>query len=81
MAPYRAPRDLISRQLQRSRAEANAPGFVRKTYLLDRDAARDTARQWFRNYPKAAYWTQVESWRVVDEDMIEFTMRRLPSAD
>jgi len=25
--------------------------------------------------------SEVESWRVLDDDVIEFTMRRLPSAD
>jgi hypothetical protein len=34
-----------------------------------------------KKYPKAAYWSEVESWRVLDNDVIEFTMRRLPSAD
>lgn len=76
-----APRDLVSRQLHRSRSSAAAPGFVRETYRLSRLEARTKARDWFNRFPKAAYWTQVESWRVVDGDMIEFTMRRLPSAD
>jgi hypothetical protein len=35
----------------------------------------------FRRYPKAAYMTQIESWRVLPGDRIEFTVRRLPSAD
>ena len=29
----------------------------------------------------AAYMTEIESWRVLPGDRIEFTMRRLPSAD
>jgi hypothetical protein len=55
--------------------------FVRETYCLTRDEARAKARQWFDDFPKAAYWTEVESWRQLDGDQIEFTMRRLPSAD
>ena len=32
-------------------------------------------------YPKAAYMSGVESWRELPGGEIEFTMRRLPSAD
>ena len=35
----------------------------------------------FRRFPKAAYMTEIESWRELPDDRIEFTMRRLPSAD
>jgi hypothetical protein len=35
----------------------------------------------FTRFPKAAYMTEIESWRVLPDDRIEFTMRRLPSAD
>ncbi|MEZ2219875.1 hypothetical protein [Rhizobium sp. RCC_161_2] len=55
--------------------------FVRETFCLSRPEARAKAREWFDTFPKAAYWTEVESWRQVDGDRIEFTMRRLPSAD
>jgi hypothetical protein len=48
---------------------------------LPREAAREKARELFSRFPKAAYMTEVESWRVVDDDIIEFTMRRLPTAD
>ena len=54
---------------------------MRETFRLQRPAARKKAREWFDRFPKAAYWTQVESWRVLDNDLIEFTMRRLPTAD
>ena len=56
-------------------------GWRRQTYRLPRSEAQRTAREWFERYPKAAYMTEVESWRVLDDDLIEFTMRRLPSAD
>lgn len=56
-------------------------GFVRETFTLPRDAAREKARELFRRYPIAAYMTQVESWRELPDDRIEFTMRRLPTAD
>mgnify|MGYP001170043203 CR=1 FL=1 len=56
-------------------------GWKRETFVLEREAARDTAREWFRRFPKAAYMTEVESWRDLGDGRIEFTMRRLPSAD
>ena len=64
------------------RSEGRAEGsWHRETYCLPRVEAREIARDWFERYPKAAYLTQVESWRVLDDGRIEFTMRRLPSAD
>lgn len=80
MAPPKPPRALVGRHLDASRASGQS-GFVRQTYRLNRTEARRKAREWFDQYPKAAYWTQVESWRVLDGDVIEFTMRRLPTAD
>ena len=43
--------------------------------------AREKAREMFRRFPKAAYMTKIESWRVLPDDRIEFTVRRLPTAD
>ncbi len=66
----------------RARKGSSSGGhFVRETFCLTRDEARVKAREWFDAFPKAAYWTEVESWRQLDGDRIEFTMRRLPSAD
>jgi hypothetical protein len=55
--------------------------FRRETFALPREAAREKARELFRRFPKAAYMTEIESWRVLPGDRIEFTVRRLPSAD
>ena len=56
-------------------------GWRRQSYRLPRAEAQRTAREWFERYPKAAYMTEVESWRALENGLIEFTMRRLPSAD
>jgi hypothetical protein len=89
----KTPADLARRvAARRSRERAEAFGrneqspyqhraWRRETFRLPRDKARETAREWFDRYPKAAYHTEVESWRVLDDGRIEFTMRRLPSAD
>jgi hypothetical protein len=53
----------------------------RSTFALPREKAREKAREMFRRFPKTAYMTEIESWRELPGDHIEFTMRRLPSAD
>jgi hypothetical protein len=78
------PLDGLKRQIARHRESRSATAgglFVRETFLLERTEARRKAEEWFARFPKAAYWTEVESWRQLEGDRIEFTMRRLPTAD
>ena len=49
--------------------------------MRPRDIARTRARDFLDRYPKAAYMSAVESWRELPGGDIEFTMRRLASAD
>ena len=56
-------------------------GYLRETFTLPRDIARTRARDFLNRYPKAAYMSAVESWRELPGGDIEFTMRRLASAD
>jgi len=72
------PLDGLRRHL---RAHAPRDSFVRETFTLPVSEARAKAREWLDAFPKAAYWTQVESWRVLPDERVEFTMRRLPTAD
>ena len=65
---------------RRRKLERDA-SFRRETFALPRAQARIKAREFLDRYPKAAYMTAVESWRELPGDVIEFTMRRLPSAD
>ena len=60
---------------------ARRDGFRRETFSLPREAAREKAREMFARYPKAGDTTAIESWRELPDGGIEFTMRRLPSAD
>jgi hypothetical protein len=82
MSPYRRPADIARRSAE---AIANRRGtrdaFRRDTFALPREAARAKAREMFDRFPKAAYQTEIESWRELPGGRIEFTMRRLPSAD
>ena len=86
MAPmprYGRPEDLARRLAARPRRRTpvRGDGFRRETFALPREAARAKAREMFARYPKAAYMTEIESWRELPDGGIEFTMRRLPSAD
>ncbi len=72
------PRDLADRMAKR---RPPADGFLRQTLTLPRNEAREAARQFLAAYPKAAYMSGVESWRELPGDRIEFTLKRLPSAD
>jgi hypothetical protein len=80
---YARPKDLARRVAQDSarRRLPRVDAYRRDTFSLPRDAAREKARELFRRYPKAAYMTEIESWRVLPDGAIEFTMRRLPTAD
>jgi hypothetical protein len=82
MSSIRRPADIARRSAQSlGRRTGPRDGFRRETFALPRAAAREKAREMFRRFPKAAYMTEIESWRVLPGDRIEFTVRRLPSAD
>lgn len=72
------PRDLADRMASRTTPD---DGYVRETFALPREQARQRARTFLTQYPKAAYMSEVESWREVQGERIEFTMRRLRTAD
>ena len=78
-----SPRNLADRMAGRSARRRPKPddGFLRETFTLPRDKARLKAREFLTRYPKAAYMSAVESWREQPSGEIEFTMRRLRSAD
>jgi hypothetical protein len=80
------PSDLANRLAHKARqrtveALRRDDGWRRETFTLPRGEAREKAREWFRKFPKAAYMTEIEFWRELNDGQIEFTIRRLPSAD
>jgi hypothetical protein len=78
----RRPADIARRAARQLAGRTGTrDAFRRETFALPREAAREKARELFRRFPKAAYMTEIESWRVLPGDRIEFTMRRLPTAD
>ena len=72
------PRDLADRMSGRRKRD---DGYLRETFTLPREKARAKARDFFTRFPKAGYMSAVESWRELPSGEIEFTMRRLRSAD
>ncbi len=77
----KSPADIAESLARASRRRKQDSAFRRVTYSLPREQARAKAREFFAAFPKAAYMTEVESWRELPGDVIEFTMRRLPTAD
>lgn len=85
---HNRPADLARRLAERrrehsasNRRDADAGPWRRETFILPRGDARAKAQAVFALYPKAAYMTEIEWWRECDDGQIEFTIRRLRSAD
>jgi hypothetical protein len=51
--------------------------FIHEKLTKEQSFARKLAREYFEKYPKDRYRTQVESWRKLQSDNIEFTMKPL----
>ena len=81
MSLRRTPREIAERSARALRQRAENDAFRRVTFALPREEAREKAREVFRRFPKPAYMTEIESWRELPDGRIEFTMRRLPTAD
>ena len=75
------PADVAARAAKALRRRAETDAFRRETFALPREQAREKAREVFARYPQPAYMTEIESWRELPDGRIEFTMRRLPTAD
>jgi hypothetical protein len=51
--------------------------FIHEKFTKERTAARKLAGEYFQRFPKDVYRTEVESWRNLQSQNIEFTMKRL----
>jgi hypothetical protein len=54
-----------------------ADPFIREKFTKEQSFARQLAKEYFEKYPKDRYQTEVESWRKLQSDNIEFVMKRL----
>ncbi|MFN5487593.1 MAG: hypothetical protein ACK5AX_22585, partial [Bradyrhizobium sp.] len=60
-------------------ADAGPVGMVPASGGME--PADDASVEMLHRFPKAAYMTEIEWWRELEDGRIEFTMRRLASAD
>jgi hypothetical protein len=51
--------------------------FIREKFTRERTAARKPAKEYFQRFPKDRYQTEIESWRHLQSQNCEFTMKRL----
>jgi hypothetical protein len=51
--------------------------FIREKFTKERTAARRFAAEYLQRFPKERYQTEVENWRELQSQNIEFTMKRL----
>lgn len=75
------PNDISDRLRDRSNLKKLDDGFRRETFKLPLDVARAKAREILDRFPAGGYATIVERWSELPDREIEFTMRRLPTAD
>jgi hypothetical protein len=54
--------------------------YIRDKFTRKLTTARKVAREYFERYPKDRYETEVESWRQIQSQNIEFTMKRFARA-
>ena len=72
------PRDLANRMTHRREPDYRLSG---ETFTLPIEIARVKAREILDELPQGGYMTIVERWRQLPDGQIEFTMRRLRTAD
>ena len=51
--------------------------YIREKFTRQRITAKKLAAEYFERFPKERYQTEVESWRHLQSDNIEFTIKRL----
>ena len=55
--------------------------LAHENFRLPLQEARTKARQFISERPTGGYTTIIENWRQLSDGQIEFTIRRLPTAD
>src|ERR1700682_2299361 len=77
--PARASNQLPARRAAPVRRWFGIPQdpFIREKLTRLRQAAKKLAAEYFERYPKDRYQNEIESWRHLPSDNIEFTIKRL----
>jgi hypothetical protein len=79
----RYPDRVELRVIYPAQSRFNAPMkdlFIREKFTKEQSFARKLAKEYFEKYPKDRYQTEVESWRKLQSDNIEFVMKRAAEA-
>ncbi len=63
----------------RARFDAPMPKdpYIREKFTRESSTARRAVREYFKRYPKEQFQTELESWRYLPSQTIEFIMKRL----
>ena len=51
--------------------------YIREKFTRESSTARSAVREYFKRYPKEQFLTELETWRYLPSQTIEFTMKRL----
>jgi hypothetical protein len=51
--------------------------FIREKFTRESSIARRAVREYFKRYPKEQFLTELEIWRYLPSQTIEFTIKRL----
>jgi hypothetical protein len=51
--------------------------FIREKFTRESSTARSAVREYLKPYPKEQFLTELETWRYLPSQTIEFTMKRL----
>jgi hypothetical protein len=51
--------------------------YIREKFTRESSTARRSVREYFKRYPKEQLLTELETWRYLPSQNIEFTMKRL----
>jgi hypothetical protein len=51
--------------------------FIREKFTRESSTARRAVREYFKRYPKEQFLTELETWRYLPSQTIEFVMKRL----
>ena len=78
----RRPHSIADRSRDlRDQSKRNDDRLPHDNFRLPVEEARAKARQFLNESPAGGYASIIENWRQLSDGQIEFTIRRLPTAD
>lgn len=65
------------RLIEEHRGQVPPQDWIKETFTLPREEARQAVQTYRKQYPKSAYQTEIDHWQELPDNRIEVTMRRL----